>query len=138
MHEQLVPVRVYRSIDRVTVAAPMAGLGPEDITVEVTPTGHVVLDGRLCEMPKVDCGELKGVKDVLVDEWVVGPYRREIPLDVPVDGPGATLTYGNGVLVVALPIAEETRPARLTLESIAPGRGERVGAAAHPSHPRVY
>src|SRR5882724_10175896 len=100
-----VPVKVYRSLDLLTVAAPMAGLGAEDITVEVTSDGRLVLDGRLCAVPKLDRGPLEGVKDVLVNEWMVGPYHRELALGTPVDGQAATVTYGNGVLVVALPVA---------------------------------
>jgi len=121
-----VPVKVYRSLDLLTVAAPMAGLGAEDITVEVTGDGRLVLDGRLCPVPKLEHGPLEGTKDVLINEWIVGPYHRELTLDVPVNGPSATVTYGNGVLVVALPVAETTRPARLTrrtrgVERLRPG-----------------
>jgi HSP20 family protein len=116
---------MFRSIDVLTVAAPMAGLGVEDIAVEVTDDGRVVLDGRLCRTPKLQCGELDTHKDVLLDEWAIGPYHRELSVGVPVDGPAATVTFGNGVLVVALPIADRTRPARLTLEPIGAARGER-------------
>jgi len=131
-----VPVKVYRSLDLLTVAAPMAGLGAEDITVEVTGDGRLVLDGRLCPVPKLEHGPLEGTKDVLINEWIVGPYHRELALDVPVNGPSATVTYGNGVLVVALPIAETTRPARLSLEPIGATRGERAGNPNHPPHSR--
>ena len=131
-----VPVKVYRSLDLLTIAAPMAGLGAEDISVEVTADGRLVLDGRLCPVPKVGHGPLQGTKHVLVNEWMVGPYHRELALDTPVDGPSATVTYGNGVLVVALPVSETTRPARLSLESIGATRGERVGNPDHPRHSR--
>src|SRR5207244_6963132 len=75
-----VPVKVYRSLDLLTVAAPMAGLGAEDITVEVTGDGRLVLDGRLCPVPKLEHGPLEGTKDVLINEWIVGPYHRELTL----------------------------------------------------------
>jgi HSP20 family protein len=114
---QQIPVKVYRTPDRLTVAAPMPGLGPEDITVEVTETGYLVLSGKLR-------GALKGDKEILADEWSVGPYHRNLVLPAAVDGGGATVTYGNGVLVVALPIAETTRAATLTLERTGPARGE--------------
>jgi HSP20 family protein len=133
---QRVPVKVYRSLDLLTVAAPMAGLGAEDITVEVTGDGRLVLDGRLCPVPKLDRGPPEGTRDVLVNEWMVGPYHRELALGTPVDGPAATITYGNGVLVVTLPVAETTRPARLSLEPIGPTRGEHAGNPDHPPHSR--
>ena len=51
MHEQgelqSIPVKVYRTSDRLMVAAPLAGLEPEDITVVVTSAGRLVLDGTL-------------------------------------------------------------------------------------------
>jgi HSP20 family protein len=131
-----IPVKVYRSLDLLTVAAPMAGVSAEDVTVEVTSDGWLVLDGRLCPVPKLDRGSLQGTKDVLVNEWILGPYHRELALDAPVDGPSATVTYGNGVLVVALPVVETTRPARLSLEPIGATRGERAGNPDHPSHSR--
>ncbi|HJQ82790.1 MAG TPA: Hsp20/alpha crystallin family protein [Candidatus Binatia bacterium] len=118
---QTVPVKVYRTDDMLTVAAPMPGLGPENIVVEVTAEGHLILRGALR-------GALKDVKQILVDEWTAGPYHREIALPVPVDGERATLSYGNGVLVAALPIAAATRPAHLRLEETGPARGVRVPA----------
>jgi len=114
----------------------MAGPGAEDITVEVTGDGRLVLDGRLCPVPKLEHGPLEGTKDVPINEWILGPYPRAPALDVPVDGPSATVTYGNGVLVVALPVVETTRPARLSLEPIGATPGERAGNPDHPSNSR--
>lgn len=114
---QQIPLKVYRTLGRLTVAAPMPGLGPEDITIEVTAEGYLVLTGKLK-------GALRGEKELLVDEWSVGPYRRTFALPAAVDGPGTTVTYGNGVLVVAMPTSDVTRPVMLTLDRVGPGRGE--------------
>jgi HSP20 family protein len=116
---QSVPVKVYRATDLVTVAAPMPGLEAENIAVDVTAEGHLVLRGQLR-------GALKDAKTILVDEWSAGPYRREIELPEAVDGEAATVTYGNGVVVVALPVAARTRAAQLRLEPVGPTRGKRV------------
>ena len=123
-------VKLYRTSDLVTVAAPMPGLGPGDIAVVVSPDRRLVIVGRLCtDDADASCGTLKQpAKDVLLDEWEVGPYRRELDLPCDVDGEAATVTYGNGILVVALPVARVTRPARLTLENVSSGvRAARVG-----------
>jgi HSP20 family protein len=120
---QKVPVKLYRSTERLTVAAPMPGLQPEDITVEVTAEGYLVLDGSLRSA-------LKGEKELLADEWSVGPYRRSLALPVPVDGSGATATYGNGVLVVSMPIAAAMTAATITLARTGPARGEGGEAPA--------
>lgn len=122
---QPIPVKVYRTGERVMVAAPMAGLEPENIVVEVTTEGSLILHGDLR-------GRLKGVKELVLDEWSVGVYHREVALPVPVNAPCANVTYGNGVLTVTLPISQQTFPARLTLQRRAPTRGERRGNAGHP------
>ncbi|MGZ3714979.1 MAG: Hsp20/alpha crystallin family protein, partial [Ktedonobacterales bacterium] len=99
-----VPAKIYRTPLRLMVAVPMPGLEPADITVTVTPSPALVIRGR-------QRGELKGLKDELLNEWNAGEYEREIALPVAVDGKLANVTYGNGVLVVALPIASQTQPA---------------------------
>jgi HSP20 family molecular chaperone IbpA len=127
---QHLTVKLYRTSELVTVAAPMPGLGPGDIAVVVSPERRLVIVGRLCaDDADATCGTLKQpAKDVLLDEWEVGPYRRELDLPCVVDGGAATVTYGNGILVVALPVAQVTRPARLTLENVSSGvRAARVG-----------
>ena len=121
---QFLPVKVYRMHDHLTVAAPMPGLEPEDILVEVTESGQLILhaDRR---------ATLKGVKEVLLNEWEAGGYHRELNLPEKVDGEHANVTYGNGVLVVAMPISDEMIPGRLTLETIGPAHGEHVGNIGH-------
>jgi HSP20 family protein len=124
-------VNVYRTDDRVMVAAPLPGMEPSDITVEITTEGRLVLPGDFR-------GALTDQKEVLLEEWRAGSYHRELELPAAVDGELANVTYGNGVLVVVVPVAEQTRPARLTLETISPTRGERVGSAGHhPIQPRT-
>ena len=117
-------VNLYRTDDRVMVAAPLPGMEPSDIVVELTTNGRLVLHGEFR-------GALTGQKEVLLEEWSAGAYHRELDLPVAVDGELANVTYGNGVLVVVLPVAEQLRPARLTLQEISPTRGERVGSAGH-------
>jgi HSP20 family protein len=122
---QQIPVKVYRTSDRLMVAAPMPGIEPEDILVEVTGDGHLILQAVVRAL-------LKDIKELLLDEWSVGSYYREVPLPDAVDGEQANVTYGNGVIVVALPISDRTRPAKLTLDTVGPGHGERAGNAGHP------
>ena len=113
---QPVAVKLYRTDGLVTIAAPMPGMGPGDVAVVVSPDRHVVIVGRQRSDP--DASPEPPKKDVLLNEWEPGPYRREIDLPNDVDGEAATLTYGNGIFVIALPIAEHTRPARLTLDHV--------------------
>ena len=82
-------------------------------------------------------GRSRARRKCSLEEWSAGEYHRELELPVAVDGELANVTYGNGVLVVVLPVAEQMRPARLTLQELSPTRGERVGSAGHhPIQPR--
>jgi HSP20 family protein len=123
--EQQIPVKVYRTEERLMIAAPMPGMEPEGILVDITPENRLILHGDLR-------GELKDIKELLLNEWTVGSYHRELDLPVSVSGPDANVTYGNGVLLVALPISEETLPAHLTIERFTPTHGGRQGNAGHP------
>lgn len=123
---QHILVKVYRSADRIMVAAPMPGMLPEDINVKVTADGHLIIDG-------VPRGILKGIKELLIDEWSVGSYHRELELPGFVDAARANVTYSNGVLVVALPISAKTTPADLTLQKVGLDHGEYVGHTGHLS-----
>jgi HSP20 family protein len=125
LKQQHIPVNVYRTDERLMVAAPMAGLAPEDIVVEITADGRLILHGDLRS-------RLKEVKELLLDEWSVGIYHRELALPVAVDAVCANVTYGNGVLTVTLPVSEQTRPARLVLRREAPTRGKRKGNVGRP------
>src|SRR5438552_15237818 len=40
---QSLPVKLYRTSDRIVLAAPMPGLQPEDLTIEVTSSGRLIL-----------------------------------------------------------------------------------------------
>ena len=121
---QHIPVKMYRTPDRLMVTAPMPGVEPDDILVEVTENRHLLLQARLR-------GALKDVKELLLDEWSAGDYYRELELPDSVDGIHANVTYGNGVLVVVLPISDTTTPAVLTLEKTAKDLGEYVGNSGH-------
>lgn len=132
MHEPFgsehIPVKMYRSANRLVVAAPMAGMEPEDILVEVTADGQLELHGLMR-------GELKGENEVVLDEWNPGPYHRRLELPVTVDGELANATYNNGVLVVALPLAAQTKPAQITLVTVGPAHGERIASHGRPVQP---
>ena len=118
------PVRVYETDGRVMVAAPMPGLEPQDISVAVA-GNHVTIHGVLR-------GPHQDERDLSVAEWTFGPYHRDLTLLHPVDGARANATYGNGVLVLALPKdepGESGRDARFTLKVLSPTRGARIGHA---------
>ncbi|MGH2367571.1 MAG: Hsp20/alpha crystallin family protein [Chloroflexota bacterium] len=127
--QQTPPVRMYQSDGRIMVAAPLPGLEPQDISVTVTGDRVVIR------------GELRGVhqdeRDLLMAEWAVGPYYRELTIPQPVDGARTNATYGNGVLVLALPKTapgQDGGQADFQLEVIEATRGAHVGHTGRDRH----
>jgi HSP20 family protein len=125
LKQQQIPVKVYRTDERLMIAAPMPGLEPENIVVEVSADNRLLLHGDMR-------GMLKDVKELLLDEWSFGAYHRELTLPLPVNATRANVTYGNGVVLVNFPISQQTLPARLVLERITPTHGGRKGNSGHP------
>jgi hypothetical protein len=81
------------------------------------------------------------MKEVLYSEWSDRDYHREVALALAVDGERANVTYDNGVVMVALPLCTETRPAILTLQRVGRAAGQRVGRRSaqrqpHSTRPR--
>src|SRR5438445_11741750 len=99
---QQVPVKVYRSSDRLMVAAPMPGLQPEDILVEITENGRLIMQADMR-------GLLKDIKELVLDEWSVGHYYSELTIPDTVNGTLANVTYGNSVLVINMTISDSAR-----------------------------
>lgn len=119
---QPVPVRVYQTTDRIMLAAPMPGLEPDDISV--------VIDGRHVAVHGRERGPHQRDRDLLIAEWAVGPYRREVDLPAPVDGSLVNVTYDNGVLVLVMPKLGAGRNAErveIRLDAVRATRGQRVG-----------
>lgn len=125
--QQHIPVNMYSANGRLMVTTPMPGLEPENIRVEVTGDGHLILQGELRGTLKEHDG-----KQRYLDEWYAGAYAREVTLPVPVNAVCANASYGNGVLALTFPVSEQTAPARLTLERVAPSHGQLKGNAGHP------
>ncbi|MDQ3982566.1 MAG: Hsp20/alpha crystallin family protein, partial [Actinomycetota bacterium] len=68
-----VPVNVYENDREVIVAAPMPGIAPEDIDIEVTGDRRVLLRAR-------QHGPGQERIEYLVREWSYGPFERAVDL----------------------------------------------------------
>jgi HSP20 family protein len=127
---QKLPVRVYQKENQFVLAAPLAGLEPDDI--------RITIDGRQVTIHGNERGPRQDDLDLLKAEWRIGPYHRQIELPETVNGSLTNATYGNGVLVLTIPKAdgnEKSTRAEFTLDAIQPTRGERVGHVGHEIKP---
>jgi HSP20 family protein len=119
---QSVPVQIHQSDAHIVLAAPMPGLEPQDISVVIAGDKVMIRGNYRGSRPEKD--------DVLVAEWTVGPYIREVILPQPVNGPLTNATYGNGVLVLAMPKSQgesHEGPAEFQVEVIQATLGQRIG-----------
>jgi len=131
MAAQTLPVNTYRELHRIMIAAPLPGMEPQSIRVQI--------DGRRVAI----VGALRGpgqerTRQFVQQEWRVGPYRRTVDLPVAVDGARANASYDNGVLVVMLPIAERPVPAILEMMKVGTAKGQlirHVGLNPRPPKP---
>ena len=60
---QLIPVKLYRTDDRLVIAAAMAALRPADVSIEVTGSGRLVVESTPCEVLRLEVFDV----DVTVD-----------------------------------------------------------------------
>ena len=129
---QTVPIQLHQAEQRLILAAPLPGLEPQDIAVTI--------HGDTVSIHGAYRGSRQGQPEVLVSEWTMGPYARDIRLPQPVNGLLTNATYGNGVLVLAMPLLEPGEPAGATefrLEATAAATGQRVGHTGSALRPTL-
>lgn len=117
-----VPINMYENERELMVVAPMPGIDPTDITVDVTDAGRLTVRAR-------QHGAGQERIEYLLREWAYGPYQRTIDLPRPVDARRANLAYGNGVLTITFPKADAVVAAAVGLERTGHTRGTALG---HP------
>ncbi len=128
--EPYLPVNVYRSDCRFMVVAPLPGVEPEDVEVEVAPMA-VTIRTRVR-------GPGQERKDYVSREWHIGNHQRVVPLPSSIDPGRANVTYGNGVLTVVLPQVSSGpagEPRLFRLWRVRWARGQFVGHQGHELRP---
>jgi HSP20 family protein len=122
LQHQSIPLQIHQTDKLIVLATPMPGLEPEDISVVVA-GNKVTLRGDYR-------GSRQENSDLVVSEWTIGPYYREVVLPTPVNGPLTNAAYGNGVLVLSMPkIDEGSRGSymEIQLKVVEAMRGQHVG-----------
>lgn len=115
-----VPINLFENERELMVVAPMPGVSPEDISIDVTDDGHLTVRSA-------QHGEGQERIRYLLREWSYGPYERTIELPCAVDARRANVTYGNGVLSITFPKAGATNAARVLVERTGHTRGMIAG-----------
>jgi HSP20 family protein len=119
---QTIPVRVYRGEEHIMLAAPLPGLEPENISVTI--------NGDSISIQGQERGPGQRDREMIIEEWTIGPYYRDVKLPEMVDAELTNATYGNGILVLSMPKCKHTQPeshASFKLHPIEATRGERIG-----------
>jgi HSP20 family protein len=115
-----IPVNLFDNERELMVVAPMPGVAPEDISIDVTDDGKLTLRAR-------QHGEGQERIRYLTREWAYGPYERTIELPYAVDAMHANLSYGNGVLTITFPKADATISGRALVARTGQTRGVTAG-----------
>ena len=115
-----VPVNVFENDRELMVVAPMPGVAPEDITIDVTDDGGLILRAAMH-------GEGQERIRYLTHEWSYGPYERRIELPRAVDALRANVTFGNGVVSISFPKAGHTNAGHLVVQRTGHTRGVAAG-----------
>jgi HSP20 family protein len=121
--QQTVPLQIHQTDKLFVIAAPMPGVEPQDISV-VVKGDKVTLRANYRGSRSQESG------DLVMSEWTIGPYYREVTLPQPVSGPLTNASYGNGVLVLAMPkMGQESHDSytEFQLEVVEATRGQRIG-----------
>lgn len=115
-----IPVNLFENNRELMVVAPMPGVAPEDISIDVTDDGRLVLRA-------VQHGEGQERIEYLLREWSYGPYERAVELPYAVDAMRANVSFGNGVVTITLPRAERTSPNTIRMARTGHARGVAAG-----------
>ena len=103
-----IPLDIVRDGDTVTVKASLPGVQPEDIDVSIEGGVLTIKADTKAEEEREDGG-------YVVRERRAGSFRRSLRLSDNVDTDKVEPRYENGVLTIALPVAESKKAKHLTV-----------------------
>lgn len=100
------PVDIHVENDEFIITAPVAGLKPEDLKVEI-------LDDVLTLSGETRSNESNGDGNYLLREIHYGSFSRSFRLPSSVEAEGAEAKVEDGILTIRLPKVEEERPKKI-------------------------
>jgi len=125
-----IPVNLFENDHELMIVAPMPGVAPEDISIDVTDDGRMTLRAA-------QHGEGQERIDYLLREWSYGPYERSVELPCAIDARRANVSYGNGVLSVTFPKVESTHGGRTLVARVGHARGTTAGHRGHDEETEI-
>jgi HSP20 family protein len=95
------PLDVYTTPEEIVIVASLPGLTPDEV--------DITIDGDRLAIRGALRPPLENV-DYLFQERPYGPLSRTLTLNVPISADEAEAVFENGVLMLTLPKAEESKP----------------------------
>jgi HSP20 family protein len=103
------PMDAYRQGDRFIVHFDLPGVDPSSIDLTVEKNVLTVRGERGWEPTEG--------QEVLINERPQGTFTRQLFLGETLDTDGIEATYRNGVLTLAIPVAEQAKPRRVEIRT---------------------
>jgi HSP20 family protein len=124
------PMEAFRRGDRFIVTLELPGVDPSDVDVTVE---RNVVNIHAVRRPLREKGD-----EVLVDERMSGEFSRQLFLGDNLDPSRLTAEFDRGVLTLAIPVAESSKPRKVEIaaessrrEAVSTGAGnEKVPAGS--------
>ena len=122
------PLDVTRDENALHVEAALPGFKPEDVQITVEDgTLTIAAESRTERSEKNEQGE------VLVQEIRRGSVSRSITLPTGLEPDKANATFDNGVLRLAIPIAETVKPRQIRISPTTNGQPEALATGDQPA-----
>ena len=96
-------VDVYETNDELFIVAPLAGLSPDDVRIEITEDIVVIEGERENPLPNLEAD------DLLVQECYFGSFSRSIVLPEAIDSKKAKAQFQKNVLILSMPKLDNVR-----------------------------
>jgi len=105
-------VDIYEDKDNVVVEAPLAGIDPEKVNIEIE-DNVLKISGKSEKKSEVD------EKNFYRKEIRSGSFYRAVALPKAVSGDKAEASFDKGILKITVPKKEEAKPKKVTIKPTA-------------------
>ena len=118
---RLMPMDLYREAEHYVLSADLPGVDPGSVDIDV--------DGQVLTIRAERTARSHEGVNWLARERPAGSFMRQLNLGQGVDTSRISASYENGVLSVVIPVAEEAKPRKISVQTGAPAPQEEITAA---------